>query len=123
MRGRIIHDRMNRIQAQSVEVIFIQPVECVVDKEVANGAATFSIKVDGIAPWRLVPRSEELWSVEAEVVPFGPEVVVDDIQKHHQAVCMSALNEALKIFRTTVEAVWSERQNAIVPPVALSGKI
>ncbi len=35
----VVGDRVNRVQTQSVEMIFGQPIECIVDEEVTDGPA------------------------------------------------------------------------------------
>src|ERR1700678_1054060 len=75
----VIDDGVNCIQAQSVEMIFIQPIKRVVDEVVTNGPAFFSIEIDGLTPGRLVARGEELRSVESKIISFGAEVVINNI--------------------------------------------
>jgi hypothetical protein len=59
-RHRAVADRMHRVEPQPVEVVFVQPVERVVDVEVAHDARIAAVKVDRGAPRVLTPGVEEL---------------------------------------------------------------
>lgn len=76
-----LRDGMHGIEAQPVETVFVQPVERVLGKVPAHlGAA----KVDRRAPRGRDIVAEELRRVGGEIVPVGTEMVVDDIEEHHQ---------------------------------------
>src|ERR1035438_10641403 len=55
MRSRVVDDRVNRVQPESVELILRQPIHSVLDEEVADGSTLMPIEVDGVAPGSLVP--------------------------------------------------------------------
>src|SRR5256885_886306 len=80
---RFIHDRVHGIKTQAVEVIFLEPVKRIVDKEISNGAASGTVKINGIAPRCALARGKKLRSVSAKVIAFRSEVVVHHVQKHH----------------------------------------
>src|SRR5512146_3277346 len=65
---RLIDDGVNSIQPKSVKVVFIQPVERIVNEEVADHAATRTIEVDCLPPRRAMPRGKELRSISAQIV-------------------------------------------------------
>ena len=46
----VVNDRVNRVQSKSVEVIFGQPVQGIVDEEVADDTAFGSIEIDAVCP-------------------------------------------------------------------------
>ncbi len=60
----VVDDGVNRIESQPVEVEFLEPVQRVVDVEVAH-RAVLAIEVDGGAPGRVVPLGEKLRRVHA----------------------------------------------------------
>ena len=66
---------------------------------------------------------EELRRIAAEIIPFRPEVVVDDVEKHHQAALVRGVDQRLEIFRPAIGAVRREEQHAVVAPVPAAGKI
>src|SRR6266480_2657245 len=80
---RFIHDGVHGVKTQAIEVILLEPVKRIVNKEIADNPASRTIKVDGIAPGGAMATSEKLWSVSAKVIPFRTKVVVDHIQKDH----------------------------------------
>src|SRR5260370_39246887 len=91
-RRGIVDDRVNRVQAQSVEMVFGQPVERVVDEEVPHDSAVSAIEVDAVSPGSRVPISKELWRVGPEIISFRAKVVVDNIQQDHQSAVIGTLN-------------------------------
>jgi hypothetical protein len=123
VRAGAVGDGVDRVHAQPVEAVLLDPVERVVDEEIAHGARALAVEVDRGTPGRLVGVVEERACVLAEVVPLGPEVVVDDVQQHHEAARMRGLDEFLQVAGKAVGRVGRERQHAVVAPVAPSGAI
>src|SRR2546426_2264801 len=80
---RVIHDGVRGVKTQAIEVILFQPVKRIVNEEIADGATTGTVEIDSIAPRRAMASGKKLGSVGAQVIPFGPEVVVHHIQKQH----------------------------------------
>src|SRR3982074_3211203 len=83
-----VDDPLHRVQTQSVEAVLLEPVERVMNEEVAHGAALLAIVIDGRTPGRLMHWIEELWSIGVKVVALRPEMVVADVQKNHQRARM-----------------------------------
>ena len=54
-----------------------------------------------------------------QVIPFRPEMVVDDIQSHSQTTLMARIDKSFEAFRTTVRILDSERVYAVIAPVAI----
>src|SRR2546430_17364320 len=87
-RRGFVEDPINCDKTQSVEAVLLEPVERVVNEEVAHGAALLAIVIDGGAPGRLMRGVEELGSIGGKVVPRRPEMVVPDARKNHQRAGM-----------------------------------
>src|SRR5215472_13348197 len=121
--GRVIDDRMHGVEAQSVEVKFTQPIECVVNEELEYWPAVRAVEIQRFPPRRPVTVGKELRGILVQIVPLSSEVVVDHVQKHHQSSGMCALDEMLQVFRTAVLSIRSERQNPVVTPIARARKI
>ena len=119
----IVEDGMDGIEPQSIEMIFRQPVEGIVDEEVSHHPAVRPIKVDRLAPGCRMARGEKLRRVFAQVISLRPEVVVDHVQYHHDAPGVGTLDQALQIIRPAVSAMGSKRKNSVVAPIARPGKI
>ena len=60
--------------------------------------------VDRAAPGRL-RLGEELRRVAAEVISLRPEVIVDDVEKHHQPAQMRGVDQRLQIVGAAIGAV------------------
>src|SRR4051794_5599965 len=93
---------VNRVQPQAVDMELLDPVECVADEEVPHCIAARAIEVDSRAPRRFVPLGEEARSIKGQVIPVGPEVVVDTIEKHHQTARMSRLDQCFQILGAAI---------------------
>src|SRR5690606_30946371 len=76
-----ILDLVDGIEPQSVEAELLQPVDRVIKEAIAHRRL---FEANGRAPRGLSFRVEELWSVEAEIIPVRTEVVVDHVKDHHQ---------------------------------------
>src|SRR3546814_13481934 len=74
-----ILDLIHRIETQPVEPVFAQPVERVLDDEIADGTRAV---VHGTAPRRVSLRVEEAGGLSVQVINLGPDIVVDHVGKH-----------------------------------------
>ncbi len=117
----IVHG-VDGVEAQAVEVVLREPVERVVNEEVAHGAAVGAVEVDRRTPRRAVPLSEELRRVAVQVIALRAEMVVDHVEQHRQSMLMSCGYQGLEILRAAVTAVRGILQHAVVAPAAFAGK-
>ncbi len=115
-----LDDGVNRVEPQSVEAVIAQPRQRILDGEAPH---LRHVVIDGLAPGRAVRRREERRGIMTEVISLRPEVIVDDVEKHHQGVLVCRIDERSQIFGATVGAVGCERQHAVVAPVPPSGEI
>src|SRR5260370_10928942 len=74
------HDGVNRVEAKAVESIASEPMQRIADRKGANLRDAI---IDSVSP-RRVSAGEECRRVAMEVVAFGAEMVVDDVEKNHQ---------------------------------------
>ena len=54
---------MNRVQSQSVKIIFGKPIQGIVNKEVAHDPAFITIEIYTVAPRSFVTVGKELWGI------------------------------------------------------------
>src|SRR5262249_60231765 len=108
---------MHGVQAQAIEVELLEPVHRIVDDEGAGHLAARTVEVDGVTPGRLVLAGEEGGSVAVEIVPLGPEMVVDDVEEYGEAAGVAGLDQSLQLLRTPVGRVGGkEHDTAVAPP-------
>ena len=50
-------------------------------------------------------------------------MVVDDVEQHHQAEAVGAVDEALEVIGRAVGCIRRKRQDAIIAPVATTGEL
>ena len=119
----VVDDRVDRIEPQPVEVVLLEPVECVVYVKVADIARAGRVEIDGRSPRRVMPVREELRRVEVQVVTFRAEVVVDDVEHHGDTTSVSRGDEGFQLLRPAVGGLRSELQHTVIAPAALARKI
>ena len=119
----VVLDGVHRVQSQTVEVIFFDPVKRVVDEVLAHRAGGFAVGVDRGAPRRLVPLGEDLRRDGVLIGAVRPEMVVDDVEKDHEPARMRGVDERLQVFRAAISRSGRIRQHAVVAPVPPPGKI
>ena len=118
MRRTVVQQRVHGVEPQAVEVEFLSPVEGVVDDEVPDRAGMLAVEVDRRPPWRLDPVGEGLWGNGMDVGALRPEMVIDDIEQHHQATPVCGIDQRLQIFRPAIGGIRGEGQHPVIAPVA-----
>ena len=114
----VVVDGVDGIEPQTVELEFSDPIDGVLDHELANRSRPLAIVIYAIAPWRLVMLGEER-RIGRHVVAVRPEVIVNHIEEHADSPLMGGVHEGHEIFRPPVTTVRSIGQHSIVaPPVA-----
>ena len=83
---------VDRIEAQTVEAILHQPVQCVFDKKTADLIAA---EIDRAAPWCCDVRAKHFGRVHMQIISVGSKMVVDDIQENHQVTIVSSVTRSL----------------------------
>ncbi len=121
VRRGVVDDGVNGVEAQPVEVVFLQPVERVVNGEGAQERRVSAVVVEAGAPGGLVALGEDR-AEEREVIPLGTEVIVDDVEQHLDPVAVRRVHEQLQVLRPAVGGVGGEGQHAVVAPVAPAGE-
>src|SRR5499427_7521946 len=112
-------DGMNGIEPKTVETIALEPVERIADRE---GPHLWNVVIDGVAPRRM-SRGEECRRVMVEIVTFRTEMIVDDVEKHHEPVGMRLVDQRSQIIGPPVGAVRRIKQDAVVSPISPAGEV
>ena len=113
---------MHRVEAKRVDVKVTNPMKRVLDEVVAHFVAVGSVEIQRFAPRRPVSLGEIRGEV-AEVVAFGAEVVVDDVEHDREPETVARVDETFERGGPTVAVLHRERVDAVVAPVALSRKL
>src|SRR5271154_3273394 len=74
-----IADAVDGIEAQPIEAKLLEPIQCVGNEEIAHRAVVPAVKVQRGAPGSAIARGEVTAKL-AEIISFGAEVIVDDIE-------------------------------------------
>src|SRR5579871_1830264 len=122
MMGPEIEDAVDRIEAQGVDVIFLEPIHGVLAKKSSHFVAALTIEID-----RLTPRSSvtirKVRTVCIKVVALRTEMVVDHIERYSEALSMRGIDETLQRCRPTVAALRREWIGAVISPIARPGEL
>ena len=59
---------------------------------------------------------------DVDVGAFRTEVIVDDIEQHHEPARMGGVDEGLQVFRAAIGIGRREGQHAVIAPVPPAGK-
>src|SRR5215510_171474 len=121
MHRRGIEDGVHGIDAQSVEVIILEPHQCIVEKKSAHFVATSSVKIHGSTPRGCIALGE-IGTKAGEVVSRGAQVVVDNIQNRSQPPSMASVHQTLEMIRFPVSVMRGVKVDAVVAPIAIPGK-
>src|SRR5262245_48816578 len=114
-------NRVSRVESQSVDVIDAEPMQRVFDEIIPHAIAPFAVEIDRGAPWRSIFVSE-IRPEAREIIPFRPEMVVNDVKDHRQPGLVAGVDEPLQSRRPAVYAMRREWINAVVAPVSLARK-
>ena len=118
VRLRVVDDRVHGIETQPVDSIFVDPVKRIVDEELAHETAPLTVEIDRRSPRRSMARVEELRRVGMQVIALRAEMVVHDVEQHHEAVCVRRVDQTLQVVGRPVAVSGRERQHAVVAPIA-----
>src|SRR5262245_34793740 len=113
---RVVEDLLSRIEAQAIEVKLFNPVAGIRHEKFAHGPAVVAFEVDRLAPFVLVAVCEVRGGELLKIIPIGPEMVVDDVEKNSQAQMMRAINKGSEVIRRAVQMRWSKQIDSIVSP-------
>ena len=58
-----------------------------------------------------------------KIIPVRPEVIVDDIEDHHQSALMRGIDQGFQILRPPIAGVRRKEQHAVVTPVPAARKV
>src|SRR6516165_1380522 len=116
-----VEDPMNRIQTQTVDMIFRKPIQRIVDEESSHPVALRPIEIYRTTPRCAIPLSK-IWTVLGEIVPFWAEVVVDHVENHCEPQPVTSVDEPLEFLRSAIGWMRSIQIDSVVAPVAVAWK-
>ena len=82
-----------------------------------NSRTGRDLRVDGRTPGRVVPLREGLRRDGVDIGAFRTEVIVDDVEQHHEAGGMGGVDERLQVVRAAIGVGRREGQHAVIAPV------
>ena len=113
--SEVIYKKVAEIVQNLPEVQII--VNLSLDEIGANGRTFIR---NGGPPWRMARVIKKVRSVAMEVVPVGPKMVVDHVQKHHQPARVGRIDEMLQCVGAAIGAMGRIHQDAVISPAAIA---
>ena len=114
MRLRLIEDRLCGIEAEPVEVKFVDPVPGVRCHELPRRRGAI-IEIDRVSPFVVVARREIRARKLPKIISVRPQVVVDDIKEHAEAELMGAIDETAEIVGVPYDRLGANRSTPSYP--------
>ena len=105
---------MHGIETQPVEPVLLEPVERIVDIELAHD---WLAEVDRLAPRGIEFAGEEFRRITVQLIAGRAEVIVDDIEQNHQPMLVCTIDERLQLLGRAVGPIRGEREDSVVAPV------
>ena len=78
-------------------------------KKSRTGRRARPVIIDRRAPGRVVPLGEEIGRDRVQVIPFRPEMVVDDIEQYREAARMAGIDQRLQLVRPAIARAGREQ--------------
>jgi hypothetical protein len=99
---RIVHQRAAGVQAKPVQMVLVNPVLRVLDQELPNRPAAFTVEVHRGAPGCPVGLREIPPAELAQVGPVRAQVVVDHVEQHRETERVGPVHEVTEVVRAPV---------------------
>ena len=101
---------------------FLEPVQRVVQYEIAHRPAPRSGVIDRRAPWRVVPLGEEIGRDRVQIIPFRAEMVVHDIEQYRDAARVACIDQRFQFLRAAIARARRKPLHAVIAPIMPPGK-
>jgi len=120
---RAVNNRLRGVEAQSIKMKFADPITCVGDVELANGAGVFPVEIDRFPQSVFITVREIIEGEALQVVSNGTDVVINYVENHPESHGMGTIYKVPEIVRITIEPRGSIQVHAIVTPTKSAGKV
>ncbi len=117
-----VHDRVDRVQPQAVDVEVADPLLRALEHPLADRVGVAVVVVHRLAPRRLVVRGEVGAEALEPLHSGGSDVVVDDVEQHREALAVGGVDEPLQALRPAVGVVRRADVDAVVAPAVAAGE-
>ena len=118
LRGLVVEDREDGVQAEAVDPEVVHPQLRVLDRPLAHGPLR---EVDRAAPGGLVAVGD-VGAEGGDRLRARAEVVVDDVEDHGEADAVRGVDEAGEAVRAAVGGVDGGEVEAVVAPAPVAGE-
>ncbi len=127
-RGNLLQDMgpaaimngVDGIKAQPVEVVAFNPVADAVEDHPPRRGAAFIIEIHRRPPGCFI-FTGKIGAKFSQVISFGAEVVIDDVENHGEPPAVAAIDKVFQIIGMAVIMIDAEEIDPVVAPVPAAG--
>ena len=101
----------------------LDPVERILDDQLADNITVWAVKIQRIAPGSFVPVTTDFREIPWKVIALRSEVVVDHIEEDHEAQRMGMVDECLQLIRCSIRRVRRVEKNTVVAPITIAREV
>src|SRR2546426_5113129 len=112
----VIEDGVDCIQTQRIDVVVLNPLDSVGNKEMPHLVAVRIVEIQGRTPRCLIAVCKVRPKLR-EVISFRANVVVNHIEHDSETALMAGIHKSLEASRAAVRILNGEGKNAVVSPV------
>ena len=118
----LVDHRVSRVDAQAIHVIFVDPVQGILDEELADQLALGTVEVDGGPPGSAMLSGKVIGTEEAEIAAIGSEMVVDDVEQHRHSQAVGDVDQGTQVVGAAVAPGRCEEGDSVIPQFRRPGK-
>src|ERR1700756_2257910 len=120
--GVAVYDSVDGIQAESINMELLEPIEGILHKKSDYFVAVRSVEVDGLPPRRAISVGE-IWAEVRQVIALRAEVVIDHVEHNRHFTLMTSVHESFQSLRPAVTVLHGERVYAVVAPIPIAREL
>ena len=118
MRWRSVKNLLGGIESKTIKMIFADPIR---QEKFADRCASFPSRLNGSPPLSLITIRKIAGREKGEVIPIGPNVVVNDVKNHSDAELVTLIYKVLGVLGLAVQNDRREETNTVVAPAEFPG--
>src|SRR5581483_7612999 len=119
----IVVNVLRRVESQSVEMEFADPIGGVLAKKIAHGPGMRSVEIDRLPPVCIVLFAEIEWRELGKIVAIWSYMVVNNVENHSNFQRVRSIYEGAHIIGPSIQAGRSIWLHAVITPAESSGKV
>src|SRR5260370_10763175 len=113
---------MDGVEPQRIDMELSNPLQRVFDEIAANVITLRAIEIDRLAP-RSPIQIGKIRGKILQIIPLRTQMVVNDVEHYRSSFLVASVYESLQGRGASVRVLHYERVDAVITPVAVTGKL